>query len=92
MAAREDELEALVGERGVLHVLVDRLRHVEQLRLDGERAITPDAVDGAVACRRLQPGPRVVRYAVARPAFGGDRERLLCGLLGEVEVAEEADQ
>ncbi len=30
--------------------------------------------------------------AVARPALGGDRERLLRGLLGEVEVAEEADQ
>jgi hypothetical protein len=29
---------------------------------------------------------------VARPALGGDRERLLRGLLGEVEVAEEADQ
>ncbi len=27
-----------------------------------------------------------------RPALGGDREGLLCGLLGEVEVAEEADQ
>jgi hypothetical protein len=30
--------------------------------------------------------------AVARPALGSDRERLLRGLLGEVEVAEEADQ
>ena len=28
----------------------------------------------------------------ARPAFGRDRERLLRGFLGEVEVAEEADQ
>jgi len=27
-----------------------------------------------------------------RPALGGDRERLLRGFLGEVEVAEEADQ
>ena len=31
-------------------------------------------------------------HAVARPALGGDRERLLRGLLGEVEVAEEADE
>ena len=29
---------------------------------------------------------------VARPALRGDRERLLRGFLGEVEVAEEADQ
>jgi hypothetical protein len=34
----------------------------------------------------------MLRRAGARPAFGGDRERVLGGLLGEVEVAEEADQ
>jgi hypothetical protein len=34
----------------------------------------------------------VVGSAVARPALGGDRERLLSGFLGEVEVAEEADE
>ena len=39
-----------------------------------------------------QPGAGVVGRAFARPALGGDRERLLGGLLGEVEVAEEADQ
>jgi hypothetical protein len=31
-------------------------------------------------------------HPVARPALGGDREGLLRGLLGEIEVAEEADQ
>jgi hypothetical protein len=34
----------------------------------------------------------VGRHAVAGPALGRDCERLLSGLLGEVEVAEEADQ
>jgi hypothetical protein len=29
---------------------------------------------------------------VAGPALGGDRERLLRGFLGELEVAEEADE
>jgi hypothetical protein len=29
---------------------------------------------------------------VPRPALGGDREGLLSGVLGEIEVAEEADQ
>ena len=33
-----------------------------------------------------------VGHAVARPALRRDRERLLRGFLGEVEVAEEADQ
>jgi hypothetical protein len=34
----------------------------------------------------------VGRDSVARPALGGDREGLLRGFLGEVEVAEEADE
>jgi hypothetical protein len=29
---------------------------------------------------------------VSRPALGGQREGLLSGFLGEVEIAEEADQ
>jgi hypothetical protein len=32
------------------------------------------------------------RLAVPRPPLRGDRERLLRGFLGEVEVAEEADE
>lgn len=34
----------------------------------------------------------MLRSALVRPALGGDREGVLRGLLGEVEVAEEADQ
>jgi hypothetical protein len=45
-----------------------------------------------VASRRHQPGARVAGDAVAWPPVGGDGERLLRGFLGEVEVAEEADQ
>src|SRR4030095_11108024 len=37
-------------------------------------------------------GARVPGDAVPRPPIGGDREGLLRGFLGEVEVAEEADQ
>ena len=40
----------------------------------------------------ISHAPGLSGIAVARPALGGDRERLLRGLLGEVEVAEEADQ
>jgi len=72
----------------VLH----RLGHLEQSGLRGQRALAPDVVDRAVARRRDQPGRGVVGGAVARPALGGDREGLLGSLLGEVEVAEEADQ
>jgi hypothetical protein len=57
-----------------------------------ERTIAADAVDRAVARRGDQPGARVGGRSFARPALGGDRERFLGGFLGEVEVAEEADQ
>jgi hypothetical protein len=60
--------------------------------LRSERAVAADPVDGAVARARDEPCARVVGGAVARPALGRPRERLLGGLLGEVEVAEEADQ
>ncbi len=36
--------------------------------------------------------PGLRRDAVSRPALGRDGERFLSGLLGAVEVAEEADQ
>jgi hypothetical protein len=45
-----------------------------------------------VARRRHQPCARVAGDAVAQPPVGGDGKRLLRGFLGEVEVAEEADQ
>jgi hypothetical protein len=92
MAAREQQLEPLVLEgRGVLH-LVRGLGQLEQAGLLRERPLAADAVDRAVARGRDQPDGRTGGDPVARPALGGDRERLLRGFLGEVEVAEEADQ
>ena len=54
--------------------------------------VAADPVDRPVASRRDEPCDRVGGRAVARPALGGDRERLLGGLLGKLKVAEEADQ
>jgi hypothetical protein len=73
-------------------VILHALRHVEQLQLRRQCAVPAQPVDRPVARGRQEPGPRVVGPALARPALGGDRERLLGGLLGDVEVAEEADQ
>src|ERR687898_2258846 len=91
MAAREDELEPLVRDRFLFHLVLPG-RYLEQARLRGERAVAADAVDRAVSRRSHQPGARVLRRPVARPAFGCRGEGLLGGFLGEVEVAEEADQ
>jgi hypothetical protein len=92
VAAREDELESLVRDRRFVHDVLRRLLRVEQVGFRRECAVAADAVDRAVAPGRHQPGPWVVGRAFTWPALGGDRERLLGGFLGEVEVAEEADQ
>jgi len=49
-------------------------------------------VDRAVSRRRDQPCPRIRRRSIPWPALGGDREGVLNGLLGEIEIAEKADQ
>ena len=92
VTAGEDELQSLVGDLRLVQLILLGLRHLEQAGLRRQRSIAPDAVDRPVAGRGQQPGARVVRRPVAGPALGGDRERLLGGLLGELEVAEEADQ
>ena len=92
MAAREDELEPLVRDRRLVHLVLHRFRHLEQAGLRQERAIAADPVDCPVARSRDQPGARVLGCPVAGPSFGRDCERLLSSFLGEVEVAEEADQ
>ena len=51
-----------------------------------------EAVDRPVPCRRRDPGARVVRDAPNRPRLERGDERFLDGLLGEVEVAEDADE
>src|SRR5215218_2326877 len=92
MAAGEDELESLVLDRRVVHLVLNRFGHLEQTGLRGEGAIAADAVDRAVARGRDKPGARIGGRPLVGPALGRDRERLLSGLLGEVEVAEETDQ
>ena len=92
VAAGEDQLEPLVGK--VVSSIVSSAASGTSSRrvLSGEGALAADAVDGPVAGRGHRARPGVGRHAVARPALRRDRERLLRGLLGEVEVAEEADQ
>ena len=57
-----------------------------------EGLLPADPVDRPVARRDHQPSAGVARDPILLPALGGDRERLRGGFLGEVEIAEEADQ
>src|SRR5207244_12070825 len=92
MAAREDELEPLVRDRRLVHGVLHCFGYVEKAGLRRERAIAANAVDRPVARRRQQPRARGGGRPVAGPALGRDRGGLLGRFLGEVEVAEEADQ
>ena len=92
MAAGEDQLEALVLDHGVFDLIHGRLGNLELARLLGQPPLAADPIDRSVARGHDQPGSRVGQQALPRPALGGDRERLLNGLLGAVKVAEETDQ
>ena len=100
MAAGEDEAESVVDDRTHL-VRPSFPRHDVGLdgRLAGEQgpllleaARPSEPIDRPVASSGRDPGARVVGHTMTRPALEGDDERLLDRLLGEVEVAEDADE
>jgi hypothetical protein len=94
MAAGEDQLESLVLDHdvGLGFWIHGGGGDLELSSLDRERPLPADAVDGPIAGGDREPGARVGGHALTGPALGGGGECLLGGLLGEVEVAEEADQ
>jgi hypothetical protein len=89
VAAGEDQLEPLVGDDSLL-VVRERFGPREQFRLPRERLLSADPVDRRVPGRRHDPGARVARRSVTRPALGGADEGVLHRVLGEVEITEDA--
>ena len=53
---------------------------------------TAEVIDRTVSCGRNDPPRRVGRDAVAPPPVDGHDERVLDGVFGERDVAEDADQ
>jgi hypothetical protein len=92
VAAGEDEAQSLVWDHVRLLRLARRFQRREQLGLPLEGAVAADPVDRPVARRRQQPGTGPFGSAVDRPALERDGDGVLEGVLGEVEVAEDADQ
>ena len=90
MAAREDEAEPLVGEVVVHAVAADPRARAAGLPL--QRSLPPDPVDRPVASRGDQPAGGVRRHAVAGPALQRPPHCVPERVLGEVDVAEDADQ
>src|SRR5262249_62198125 len=68
------------------------LERREQFGLACERALAADPVDCTVARRCDDPGDWVVRLSVTRPPLERCRERVLHRVLGELEVAEDANE
>jgi len=93
VTAGEDELKPLIGDLGLIHLGLRDLgcRGCEQPQLGSEHAVAAQPVDRRVPRRGHQPRRRPGWQAVARPAPRGGREGLRDGLLGELEVAEVAD-
>jgi len=98
MATGEDQPQPLVrharGDR-FLHgrLVLGRRRELRELRCARTQgAFASQPVDRAVTRDGEDPRRGVARHAVARPAFGCRRERVLDALLGEVPVADGADE
>ena len=95
MAAREDEAQAFVRDRGHLVVFLVRLQlrqAGEQLGFVDERPVTAKTVDGAVPGGRDDPGTGIRRLSVRGPALERGREGVLHRVLGKIEVPEDADE
>src|SRR2546422_9662835 len=92
----EDEAKPVVlhgallsGRVGIVVVRRKQRRLAQQF---SSTRLAAQAVYGAVAGGRRDPGAGVGRQAGTRPLAQGDGERVLHRILGEVDVAEDADQ
>jgi hypothetical protein len=95
VAAGEDQPQPLVGNGAVVDlVLLVGRRHqrLELAHLVLEAPCPADAIDRPVAGGGRDPGPRIAGYPPLRPDLQGGHEGVLDRLLGEVEVAEHADE
>ena len=96
MTAREDQpqpviLDALIVPHGSLRdVGLEPLGDPRQRLVESRPPA--HAIDGLETPRRHQPRPRVRRHAVPWPLLHGRSKGILQRLLGQVEVAEQADQ
>ena len=93
MTAREDQAQPVVLHRTDLGGrLVGRPRSVRRDVPIMSGGLAAQSVDGPVARRGDDPRPRIGGSAGLGPLRHGDGERLLNRILGDVDVAEGADQ
>ena len=96
MAAGEDQPQHVVVEHasvaspGAECVELELMQQLLLLAAKGD--VAADAVDRLVAPDIDQPGARIVRQFALRPALQRDRKGVLQHVLGQIEIADEADQ
>ena len=103
MAAREDQAQAVVADRHLVGLVTHRRVDGGELCLDDRVAsqligLVPEptssaqSIDGAIAGGGRDPRARIGRDAPIRPDLERGDERVLDGLLGQIEIAEDADE
>src|SRR5437588_4825204 len=92
MAAGEDQTQAIVPHGSVVLGLLAEMKQRRLSMAIGARRFTPQAVDRAIAGGHDDPARRARGQAGLRPALCRGGEGVLNRVLGEVDVAESADQ
>jgi hypothetical protein len=97
MAAGEDQPQHVVIENARIRRIVARGRIEfelmrERLLLATERDVAADAIDRLVAPDTDQPRAGIMRRLFLGPTLQRDRKGVLQRVLGEIEIADEADQ
>ena len=94
VTAGEDQAQAIV-----FHVVVTPVGLLQRLQLSdqhwpgrGKPRAATQHIDGLETPGGNQPRPWIVRHTVTLPALDRDKERLMQGLFGEVEIAKQTDQ
>jgi hypothetical protein len=90
--AGEDQPQAVVAHRPLLLRLVADMREHGRGVPVGAGRLAAEAVDRAAPRGEDDPALRTGREPGPRPALHGDGERVLDRLLGDVDVAEDADE
>src|SRR5438270_8226468 len=97
MAAGKYQLEPLVRKRQVIHLFCSSLSFplkqvLKNHLFTGKCTIATQAVNSLAPRSSGHPGTRIVGYALDRPAFKRNEQRVLEGILSELEIPHKTNQ
>ena len=99
MAASKNQAQPVIFEAVLRVQVITRVRRFPAFQMIGEggqRGVkacpAAQPVDGFEASRGNEPGARILRHAIARPAFERRHERVMQGFFRQLEAAKQANQ